>query len=133
METPEMTTRVRPFGLAILAVGAVIVGVLALLGAAGWWPASGGVSFLPRIHGVERLDALALLALGALEIALAYGLWNLRSWAWALGIELETAALVLALLQLGRAIPGSHLLTLVLAVLTLWYLSRPRVRAVLGA
>lgn len=133
MDTPEMTTRVRPFGLSILAVGAVIVGVLALLGAAGWWATSDGIAFLPRLHGVERLVALALLALGALELALAYGLWNLRPWAWALGIGLETTALVLALLQLGRGIPGSHLLTLVLAVLTLWYLSRPRVRAALGA
>jgi len=133
-----MTPRVRPFGLSILAVGAVIVGALALLGAAGWWAASDGVLFLPRLHGVERLVALALLALGALalgalELALAYGLWNLRSWAWPLGIGLETAALVLSVLQLGRGIPGSHLLTLVLAVLTLWYLSRPRVRAALGA
>ena len=133
MDTPGMTTQVRPFGLSILAVGAVIVGVLALLGAAGWWAASDGIVFLPRLHGVERLVALALLALGALELALAYGLWNLRPWAWALGIGLETAALVLALLQLGRGIPGSHLLTLVLAVLTLWCLSRPRVRAALGA
>ncbi|MDR3545094.1 MAG: DUF2127 domain-containing protein [Candidatus Limnocylindrales bacterium] len=133
MDTPGTTTRIRPFGLALLAVGAVIVGALALLGAAGWWAASDGIYFLPRLHGVERLVALALLALGALEIALSYGLWNLRPWAWALGIGLETAALVLALLQLGRGIPGSHLLTLVLAVLTLWYLSRPRVRAALGA
>ena len=40
---------------------------------------------------------------------------------------------MLAVLQLGRGIPGSHLLMLVLAVLTLGYLSRPRVRAALDA
>ena len=133
MDAPESTPRDRPFGLAILASVAVLVGALALLGAAGWWAASDGVLFLPRLHGVERVVALALITLGALEIALAYGLWNLRPWAWALGVGLETAALVLTLLQLGRGIPGSHLLTLVLAAVTLWYLSRPRVRTALGA
>jgi hypothetical protein len=133
MDAPEITARDRPFGLSVLAIGAVLVGALALLGAAGWWAASDGVFFLPRLHGVERVVALALLALGSLELALAYGLWNLRAWAWTLGVGLETAALVLALLQLGRGIPGSHLLTMVLAVVTLWYLSRPRVRAALGA
>ena len=34
METPGMTPRVRPFGLAI---GAVIVAAFALAGAVGWW------------------------------------------------------------------------------------------------
>jgi len=132
MDAPGSTTRVRPFGLTILAIGAVLVGALALLGAAGWWAASDGVFFLPRLHGVERIVALALLALGALEMALAYGLWTLRPWAWALGVGLEAAALVLAVLQLGHGVPGSHLLTLVLAAVTLWYLSRARVRAALG-
>ncbi len=133
MNLLEMTPRDRLPGLTILAIGAVLVGAFALLGAAGWWAASDGVVFLPRLHGVERVVALALLALGSLELTLAYGLWNLRPWAWALGVGLETAALVLAVLQLGRGIPGSHLLTLVLAATTLWYLSRPRVRAALGA
>ena len=133
MDTPGMTPRVRPLGLAILATGALIVGVFALAGAVGWWTASNGMIFLPRLHGAERIVALALLALGALELALAYGLWTLRSWAWALGVGLEIAALVLAVLQLGRGIPGSHLLTLVLAGLTPWYLARPRVRAALSA
>jgi uncharacterized membrane protein (DUF2068 family) len=127
-----MTPRVRPFGLAILAIGALIVGAFALAGAVGWWTASNGNIFPPHLHGAAGLLALALLALGALELALAYGLWTLRSWAWALGVGLEIAALVLAVLQLGRGIPGSHLLTLALAVLTLWYLARPRVRAALG-
>jgi hypothetical protein len=133
MDAPKGTTQFRPFGLTILVIGAVIVGALALLGAAGWWAASDGVFFLPRLHGVERVVALALLALGSLELALAYGLWNLRPWSWALGVGLETAALVLSVLQLGRGIPGSYLLTLVLAAITLWYLSQPRVRAALGA
>jgi hypothetical protein len=133
MDAPENTPRDRPFGLTILAIAAVLVGAVALLGAAGWWAASDGVLFLPRLHGVERVVALALITLGALEMALAYGLWNLRSWSWALGVGLEAAALVLAVLQLGRGIPGSHLLTLVLAAVTLWYLSRPRVRTTLGA
>ena len=68
-----------------------------------------------------------------LELILAYGLLALRSWAWPLGVTVEIVALALGLLQLGHGILGSHLLTIVLAVITLWYLFTPRVRAALGA
>lgn len=128
-----MTMRERPVGLSIIAIAAVVVGALALLGALGWWAASDGILVLPRLHGFERLVALVLVGVGVLELFLAYGLWALRRWAWALGIGLESVTLVLALLQLGRGVPGSHLLTLALAIATLWYLSRPHVRAALGA
>jgi len=125
--------RSRPAGLSILAIAALLVGALALVGAVGWWAASDGVLFLPRLHGLERLIALILLCVGVLEIGLAYGLWNLRSWAWPLGGALEIVALVLALMQVCHGFLGSHVLTGVLAVITLWYLFTPRVRAALEA
>lgn len=123
----------RPIGLSIFAIAAALVGLLALIGALGWWSASETLVFLPRLHGIERLMALVLLVVGVLELILAYGLLALRSWAWPLGVTVEIVALALGLLQLGHGILGSHLLTIVLAVITLWYLFTPRVRAALGA
>jgi hypothetical protein len=119
-------------GIAILAVVADVLGVLALLAAGAWWNASEGLAWLPRIHGDEKLIALVLLATGLSELVFAYGAWALRPWAWTLGVVLEIAVIVLALLQLGRLEPVRHIATIVIAGVVLWYLSTPRVRAAFG-
>jgi uncharacterized membrane protein (DUF2068 family) len=122
----------RPTGVTVLAVAAVALGVLALLAAGAWWNASEGLALLPRVHGGERFVALVLLAAGLCELVLAYGVWTLRPWAWTLGIVLEIIVIVLAVLQLGRLEPVRHIITITIGVITLWYLTRPRVRAAFG-
>jgi hypothetical protein len=122
----------RPTGVAVLAVAAAALGVLAILGAGAWWNASEGLAWLPRIHGGERLIALVLLAAGLSELVFAYGAWMLRPWAWTLGVVLEAIVIVLALLQLGRLEYARHIVTIVIAGFTLWYLATPRVRAAFG-
>jgi len=123
----------RPFWISLLAMAAAVIGALALIGAVGWLAASDTLVLLPRLHGAERFVAVVMLAIGVLEVALAWGLWRLRAWAWTLGVGLEVAAILLAVLQLGRGVPGSHVATIVLATIVLWYLSRPHVRSALNA
>ncbi|MGD0409924.1 MAG: hypothetical protein ABSB34_13180 [Candidatus Limnocylindrales bacterium] len=122
----------RPTGVAVLAVVAAVLGVLAILGAGAWWNASEGLAWLPRIHGGERLIALVLLGVGLSELVLAYGAWMLRPWAWTVGVVLEVIVIVLAVLQLGRLEFLRHIITIVIAGATLWYLATPRVRALFG-
>jgi uncharacterized membrane protein (DUF2068 family) len=122
----------RPTGVAVLAVATVALGVLALLAAGAWWNASDGLALLPRVHGGERFVALVLLVAGLCELVLAYGVWTLRPWAWTLGVVLEIVVIVLAVLQLGRLEPVRHLITITIGVITLWYLTRSRVRAAFG-
>jgi lysylphosphatidylglycerol synthetase-like protein (DUF2156 family) len=121
--------RQRPTGVAVLAVVAAVLGVLAILAAGAWWNASEGLAWLPRIHGGEKLIALVLLGTGLLELVLAYGAWMLRPWAWTLGVVLQVVVIVLAVLQLGRLEFARHILTIVIAGVTLWYLATPRVKA----
>jgi hypothetical protein len=122
----------RPTGVAVLAVAAAVLGVLAILGAVAWWNASEGLAWLPRIHGGERLIALVLLGVGLSELVLAYGAWMLRPWAWTVGVVLEVIVIVLAVLQLGRLEFLRHIIMIVIAGATLWYLATPRVRALFG-
>jgi len=122
----------RPTGVAVLAVAAAVLGVLAILGAGAWWNASEGLAWLPRIHGGERLIALVLLGVGLSELVLAYGAWMLRPWAWTVGVVLEVIVIALAALQLGRLEFLRHIITIVIAGATLWYLATPRVRALFG-
>jgi hypothetical protein len=122
----------RSGGIALMAIAAAVLGVLALVAAGAWWNASEGLAWLPRIHGGERLIALILLAAGLAELAFAYGAWALRPWAWALGMVLGVVVIILAVLQLGRLELVRHLVTIVIAGATLWYLTTPRVRAAFG-
>jgi hypothetical protein len=122
----------RPTGVAVLAVAAAVLGVLAILAAGAWWNASEGLAWLPRIHGGEKLIAIVLLGVGLLELVLAYGAWMLRPWAWTLGVALEIAVIVLAVLQLGRLEFVRHIITIAIAGITLWYLTTPRVKAAFG-
>ncbi len=62
----------------------------------------------------------------------AYGTWELRPRAWALGIVLEVIVLVLAVLQPGRLELARHTVTIVIAGVAPWYLTTPRVRAAFG-
>jgi uncharacterized membrane protein (DUF2068 family) len=86
---------------------------------------------VPSIHA-ERFIALVLLVVGICEVVFAYGAWRLRPWAWTLGVVLEAVALVLAVVQLGRADFARHVLTIVISGIVLWYLARPKVRAAFG-
>jgi hypothetical protein len=118
----------RPTGVAVLAVAAAVLGVLALLGAGAWWNASEGLALLPRVSGGEHLIALVLLAAGLAELVFAYGAWTLRPWAWMLGVVLQVIVIVLAVLQLGRLEVVRHIVAILLAGITLWYLATPRAR-----
>jgi hypothetical protein len=122
----------RPTGLTIMAIAAAVVGALALLGAGAWWNASEQIAWLPGLHGAERLLALGLLVVGLLELVLAYGAWNLRPWTWTFGIVVQVILIVLAVLQLGRFDTSRHVITIIIAGITLWYLMTPRARAALG-
>jgi hypothetical protein len=121
----------RPTGVTVLAVVAAVVGVLVLLGAGAWWGASDHPVWLPNIHA-ERLFALVLLVIGICELVLACGAWMLRRWSWTFGVVLQVILIVLSMLQLGRSDSVRHILTIVIAGITLWYLARPKVRAAFG-
>jgi hypothetical protein len=121
----------RPTGLTIMAIAAAVVGVLCLIGAGAWWNTSEQLA-LPGLRGAERLLALGLLVIGPLELVLAYGAWNLRPWAWLLGVVVQFTLIVLAALQLGGFEATRHVVPIVIASITLWYLMTPRAKAAFG-
>ena len=47
----------RPFGVAVLAIAAAVLGAFALIGAGAWWNASEALVWLPSVHA-ERFIAL---------------------------------------------------------------------------
>jgi hypothetical protein len=125
----------RPTGVTIIAVLAAIGGIfgilggLTLIGLGGFIAASGakGGAFAPVL-------GLLLLGYGLLALALAYGFWNLKPWAWTLGVGLQAAGIVIDVLQFVNDSTQlvSAIISIAIAAAILWYLFQPHVKAAFG-
>ena len=123
----------RPTGVTILAVVAAIGGVLgilgslALLGIGSIYAAVGG--------GLAFVFGLLFLALSVAELAIAYGFWTAKPWAWTWGITLQAAGVVIGLIELvlGYSSVGSLVVSIVVAAIIVYYLNQPAIRKYFGA
>lgn len=126
----------RPLGVTILAVLALIGGVFGVLAGITIVFLGGIAATITGALGtIVALLGLFLLVLSIVELALAYGFWMLRPWAWQLGFILEVLNVALVVLQLltGGASITNLVITLVVAGIILYYLNTPDVRRAFGA
>ncbi|MFQ5694836.1 MAG: hypothetical protein ACE5HB_02510 [Terriglobia bacterium] len=139
----------RPTGITILALlgflgaaGCLILALIFLLAAgavsAGVGPhaSQGLVGFLV---GLGAALGIILLALAALYLAAALGLWKLRTWGRLVAVALTSLGLLLPLMLLITALaalePYSIALSLMVVAIqlwVLWYLFRAHVRTAFG-
>jgi len=123
----------RPTGVTILAVVAAIGGVLGLLGSL----ALLGIGSIYAVvgGGLAFVFGLIFLALAIAELAIAYGFWTAKPWAWTWGIALQAASVVLGVIEivLGYASVGSLIVTIVVAAIIIYYLNQPAIRKYFGA
>ncbi|MGO8947435.1 MAG: hypothetical protein ACLQUY_07185 [Ktedonobacterales bacterium] len=133
----------RPVGVTILAVIAIIYGIfsllLALLGLLGSALLASG-TYGAAIHysaGTLVYATISDAVLGILYLAFGFGAFRLKGWAWTTGV----VALVLDVLRnivsvVMRGFSAGTIvvpiITIVIALLVLWYLFRPNVRAAFG-
>jgi hypothetical protein len=133
----------RPVGITILAFIAVIYGIfnllIALLGLLGSALLASGVAArtIKYSAGILAYATISDAVLGILFLAFGIGAFRLKGWAWIVGI----AAILLDLVRqiVGVALQGFSAgtivrdsITVVIALLLLWYLFRPNVRAAFG-
>ena len=131
----------RPTGITILAVIAVIYGVfnllLALLGLLGSALKASGVAgaAIKYSAGTLAYATISDALLGILLLVFGIGAFRLKGWAWTTGV----VALALEVVRqiVGVAIQGFGVgtivrdsITIVIALVVLWYLFREDVRAV---
>jgi hypothetical protein len=133
-ETPRVPSA-RPTGIALLAGLAVVDGAFDALSGVIMIRAGNAIAANTIFSGgMVTLVGVILLVVAFLLLALAYGLWLMRPWAWTLGVGLETANVILALARLagGRETIAGALLTLMIGGTILYYLLQRPVRADFG-
>ena len=142
------TTTSRPTGVAVMALVAAIAGVSDILAGLGDIGLGGGflgdLGFGATLNGIMTAIGLALVAVGALGVATAYGLWRGLNWGWliarlwaslciiagvigvALSVLSDRIVTEIAAAMIGTAVPA------VVAAVVLWYLYQPHVKAAFG-
>ncbi len=123
-----MEDRTRPLGITIIAA---FLGISALLALVVLILGLNRVSTLGLGEGMSASTSIALLGaiiLGFFEVALAWGLWTLRPWAYWTTIIVEVIRVILGLyvvLILQKAII-SGILSLIIPIIILVYLVADR-------
>jgi hypothetical protein len=73
------------------------------------------------------------LVLALLQLAFGIGAWQLRSWAWTLGVALQGLSVVQVLINvLTQGLSGQGIFTLLVSGVILFYLFDPGVRRAFG-
>ena len=120
----------RPLGVAVVSVLAGLNGLFDIL--AGVVLVGAGATGLTTLGngGVATLVGMVLLVIAFLLLSLAYGLWQMRPWAWSLGIGLEVANVIVAFVRLAghRDTQAGVYLSVTVAALVILYLLQPAVR-----
>ena len=142
MAPPPMA---RPTGATVVAIIEAILGVLGALAALvfiGVGSLAGGLGGLSGVEGGAAVGGLLaglgfffgiiLAIISILYFAIAYGVWQGRSWAWMLGVVVSIIALVFGVLGLSGGVSVSSLIQLALPIVVLYFLWQPDVKRWLG-
>jgi hypothetical protein len=125
----------RPTGVTILAVLAAIGGIFGILAGIGLLGLGSFVAAYTGLGGLAVVFGLIVLVLGIAELALAYGFWTAKPWAWQYGILLQVVSVVVSIVEvvLGYASISGVIIGIVVSGIIVYYLNTPDVRRYFAA
>jgi len=131
-----LSTVRRPFGVTLVTILQVLLGILVLLGGV----ALTSVGFvLPEIIPHVRWFALrslifglGLLVFALIDFTLAFGLWNGKGWAWIGSLAFALIGIIFSVLSLFVNPRIGELVSLIIDLVIVYYLMQPRVHAYFG-
>ncbi|HEX3264950.1 MAG TPA: hypothetical protein VHR16_04725 [Candidatus Limnocylindrales bacterium] len=138
-----MTATGRPTGATIVSVIDGIIGVLALLAGLLFMVGMSVVGGLANnstdtqglggvFAGVGIVFGVIIILIGVLYLAIAYGVWKGRGWAWMLGMIVSIIAIVFGVLGLSGGVSVGSLISLALPIAVVYFLWQPDVKRWLG-
>jgi hypothetical protein len=135
----------RPMGATVIAIIETVLGILLLLGALaaiglagiggamlGGSNVEGGAAVGGLLAGLGFVLGIIFGVVGVLYLAIAYGVWKARGWAWMLGMVVSIIAIVIGVLGLSGGISLGSLLQLALPAAVVYFLWQPDVKRYLG-
>ncbi len=125
----------RPTGVTILAIVAAIGGLLSLLGALALLGIGAVFAAYAGLGALAALFGLIILVLGVAQLAIAYGFWTLKPWAWTWGITIEAVGVLISLVELvlGYGEISGFVFGVVVAGIVIYYLNMPDIRKAFAA
>jgi len=125
----------RPTGVTILAVLEILSGLFMLLAglAFGILGAAfmGGEGMMGVLGPFMGAVGLLFVVLGLVAFVLAYGLWKGLGWAWTIALILAVIGIIAGLVSLLTG-GFQNVLTLIIQLIIVYYLTRPHVKAFFG-
>lgn len=131
-----MTGSARPQGITILAVLSFIggaFGLLGSLGAIGLGALVGSVGGL-GFGGLFAILGIVLLVMSVAQLAIGYGFWTLKPWAWSASFILYGISLIVQVLTLlsGGGITNV-VVSIAISLVVVYYLHQANVRQAFNA
>ena len=128
----------RTAGITVIAVLAVVQGILGILRALGWFQFGSdlmgqGILVLPLLGVLAYARGLLVAVVALLYVAFAAGVFTRRPWAWSVGmvVAIVNILLVWSLLIQGESL-ARGLAWAIVPVIILWYCLSPTGRGALG-
>jgi hypothetical protein len=140
-------TTARPTGITILAILAVVVGVLNIVAGLGF---IAGAPLIPdlavgtvaedisgSLKSIALILGVAWIVVGAVQFAFAYGAWTLKPWGWMLGLVIEGSSILLTIIigvMAGNLVAtlSVSLVPLAVSIIIIAYLLSAKVRSAFG-
>lgn len=132
MSEPQIEPRNRPAGVTVLAILNGLLAILLLLGGMVLVMAGPLIGFLVPFAGpfaglILGIFGLFLVFLGVAGVAVAWGMWNGKKWAWWLTIIFSIGIFLMGITTIPAGI-----VSLIISGATLFYFTRPHVRSYFG-
>ena len=122
-----MSQTIKPKSITVLAALQALLSVLLFMGAIAL---RFDISRRIRFGGV--LDFSVLLALALIDVAITYGLWTRKSWAWLGGTIVAALCIALSVLTLFLRPTVGEVAFLLLNLMVIYFLMQPRIQRSLG-
>jgi uncharacterized membrane protein HdeD (DUF308 family) len=108
--------RHRPLGITIIAILAIIAGISSI---------AVGVPLLVVLIGI------GFIILGIVYLAVAYGLWKGKKWAWTVTLIVSVISIIIGIASLATGNVGA-IIQIIISAVIIYYLYRPNVKAYFG-
>ncbi|HSO29946.1 MAG TPA: hypothetical protein VLS28_08570 [Candidatus Sulfomarinibacteraceae bacterium] len=113
-----------------------IGGAFAVLGGLGALGLGAFVSAVTGIGGLFQILGIVALALGVAELAIGYGFWTLKPWAWSLAFVVFVVSILIEILRFlswGGYGFTSIAVSIAITALIVYYMNQANVRQAFGA